>query len=72
MRSKNVQGKFFNKTTASRGHKLECAYLQDTGQGARRLSALIVCVLARYNIDIAAHSETRLPDEGSIVKIWTE
>ena len=39
--------------------------LQDTGLGARRRPALITCELARYNIDIAALSETRLPDKGS-------
>ena len=43
--------------------------LQDTGQGARRRTALIACELARYNIDIAALSETRLPDEGSLVEM---
>ena len=36
--------------------------LHDTGLGARRHTALIACELARYNIDIAALSETRLPD----------
>ena len=41
--------------------------LQDTGLGARRRIALIACELARYNIDIAALSKTRLPDEGSLV-----
>ena len=41
--------------------------LRDIGLGARRRSALIACELARYNIDIAALSETRLPDEGSLV-----
>ena len=45
--------------------------LQDTGLEARRRTALIACELARYNIDIAAVSETRLPDEGSIVEIVT-
>ena len=34
--------------------------LQDTGLGARRRTALIACELARYNIEIAALSETRL------------
>ena len=29
------------------------------------------CELARYNIDIAALSETRLPDEGSLVESGT-
>ena len=46
--------------------------LQDTGLGARRRTALIACELARYNIDIAALSETRLPDEGSLVEIGTD
>ena len=32
--------------------------LQDTGLGARRRTALIAFELARYNIDIAALSET--------------
>ena len=45
--------------------------LQDTGLGARRRTALIACELARYNIDIAALSETRLPDEGSLVETGT-
>ena len=45
--------------------------LQDTGLGARRCTALIVCELARYNIDIAALSETRLPGEGFLVEIGT-
>ena len=45
--------------------------LQDTGLGARRRTALIACELARYNIDIAATSETRLPDEGSLVEMGT-
>ena len=45
--------------------------LQDTGLGARRRTALIACELARYNIDIAALSEIRLPDEGSIVETGT-
>ena len=45
--------------------------LQDTGLGARRRAALIACELARYNIDIAALSETRLPDEGSLVETGT-
>ena len=40
--------------------------LHDTGLGARRRKALIACELARYNFDIAALSETRLPDEGSL------
>ena len=45
--------------------------LQDTGLGARRRTALIACELDRYNIDIAALSETRLPDEGSFVEMGT-
>ena len=45
--------------------------LLDTGLGARRRTALIACELARYNIDIAALSETRLPDEGSLVETGT-
>ena len=45
--------------------------LQDTGLGARRRTALIACELARYDIDIAALSETRLPDEGSLVETGT-
>ena len=32
---------------------------------------LIACELARYNSDIAALSETRLPDEGSLVEMGT-
>ena len=45
--------------------------LQDNGLGARRRSAPISCELARYNIDIAALSETRLPEEGSLVEMGT-
>ena len=45
--------------------------LQDTGLGARHHTTLIACELARYNIDKAALSETRLPDEGYLVEIWT-
>ena len=45
--------------------------LQGTGLGARRRTALIACELARYNIDIAALSEARLPDEGSLVEMGT-
>ena len=45
--------------------------LQDTWLGARRLTALIACELARYNINIAALSETRLSAEGSLVEIGT-
>ena len=43
--------------------------LQDTGLGARRRTAIIACELARYNIDIAALSETRFPNEGSLVEM---
>ena len=35
--------------------------LRDTGLGARRRTALIACEHARYNLDIAARGETRLP-----------
>ena len=45
--------------------------VQDTGLGARRCTTLIACELARYNIDIAALRETRLPDEGSLVEMGT-
>ena len=45
--------------------------LQDTGLGARRRIALISCELVRYNIDIAALSETRLPDEDFLVEMGT-
>ena len=45
--------------------------LRDTGLGARRRTALIVYELARYNIDIAALSEARLPDGGSLVEMGT-
>ena len=45
--------------------------LQDTEVGARRCTTLIACKLARYNIDIAALSETRLPDEDSLVEMGT-
>ena len=31
---------------------------RDTGLGARRRTVLIACALARYNIDLAALSET--------------
>ena len=44
---------------------------QDTGLGDRRRTALIACVLAGYNIDIAAVSETRFHDEGSLVEMGT-
>ena len=45
--------------------------LQNTELGARRRTALIANVKARYNIVIAALSETRLPDEVSLVEIGT-
>ena len=45
--------------------------VQDTGLVARCRTALIACELSRYNIDIAALSETRLPDEGSLVEMGT-
>ena len=45
--------------------------LQDTGLGARRHTALIACDLARYNIDLAALSETRFPHEGSLIEMGT-
>ena len=41
--------------------------LHDTALGARRRTALFACEIARYNIDIAALSETRRPDEGPFV-----
>ena len=43
--------------------------LQDTGLGARRCTVLIACELARDDIGIAATSETKLPDEGSLVEM---
>ena len=45
--------------------------LQDTGLGARRRTALIANEIARYNIYIAALSESRRPEEGSLVEIGT-
>ena len=45
--------------------------LLDTGQGARRRTALISCELSRYIINVAALSETRLPEEGSLVEVGT-
>ena len=50
---------------------LNVCTLHDIGLEARRRTALIACELARYNIVIAALSETRLPDEGSLVEIGT-
>ena len=71
MRSKKVQDKFFNKTTVTHGSKLECAYSTGHWTGSSTPPALIACELARYNIDIAALSEARLPDEGSLVEMGT-
>ena len=45
--------------------------LLNTGLRARRRTALIACELAIYNIYIAALSDTRLRDEGSLVEIGT-
>ena len=45
--------------------------LQDTVLGPRRLTALIARELVRYNIDIVVLSETRLPEEGSLVEMGT-
>ena len=45
--------------------------LQDTGIGARRRTAFIACLLAGCDIDIAALSETRLPDKGSLAEKGT-
>ena len=45
--------------------------LRDTRLGARRRTALIACELARYNIDIAALSETILPCDYSLVEMGT-
>ena len=46
--------------------------LQDTGLGDRRRTALIAWEHSRYSIDIAALSETRHPDEGSLVEMGTD
>ena len=46
--------------------------LWDTRLGFWRRTALIACELAGYHIDIAALSETTLPDEGSFVKAGTD
>ena len=43
--------------------------LQDTGLGARCRAVLISCELARYNIDVATPSETRLPMKVSLKKL---
>ena len=45
--------------------------LKDTGLGARCRTALIACDLAKYYIDIATLSESRLPDEGSLEEMGT-
>ena len=45
--------------------------LRDTGLVVRRRTALIACELATYNIDIAALSETSLPDEVSLFEMGT-
>ena len=67
MRSKKVQDKFFHNTRLLVVANWNLRTLQVTGLGARRRTALIACELARYNTGIADHSETRLPDEGSLV-----
>ena len=45
--------------------------LYDTGLRARLRTAFIACEFARYDIDIAALSETRHSDEGSLVEMGT-
>ena len=45
--------------------------LQETGLGVLRRTVLIACEFARYNIDLAALNETRLPDDGSLVEMGT-
>ena len=45
--------------------------LHDTGLGAQRRTALIASELARYNIDIAALCNTRLPDEVTLMEMGT-
>ena len=45
--------------------------LQVSGLGHWHHTALIACELARYNIDIAALSVTRLPEESSFVQVKT-
>ena len=71
MRSRKVQGKFFNKTTATRCRKLECAY--STGHWAR--SSASYRAHGRWScqiyFDIATLSESRLPEKGSLVEIGT-
>ena len=66
-----VQDKFFNKTKATRGRKLECTY----STGCWTTSSMTHCAhclwTSRYNIDIAAFSETILHDEGSLVEMGT-
>ena len=71
MRSKKVQGKFFNKQRPLMVASLNVRTLQHTGLVARRRNALNACELAIYSIDIAALSIPRLPDVGSLVEIWT-
>ena len=71
MRQKKVQDKFFNKTKATRRTSWNVRTRYMSGLGARRSTAHIACELARYNIDIATITETRLPDEGSLVEIGT-
>ena len=43
--------------------------LQDTGLGTQCRTVLIACELARYDIDKAALSVTRFPEEGSHVEV---
>ena len=45
--------------------------LQVTGLGVRRGTALITCEEVIYNITMAALSETRLPEEGSLIEMGT-
>ena len=45
--------------------------LDDTGLGALCGTAFIACQLARYNIDMAALTESRLPWEGWLVAVGT-
>ena len=44
--------------------------LQDSGLGALRLTAFIAFELVRYYIDIAAFTDTRLPED-SLVEVGT-
>ena len=71
MRSKNVHRKFFKKQRPLVVARWNARTLQDNGLGARRLTALVACEFAIYNIDIAALSETKLPEEGSLVEMET-